>query len=515
MDVSFYVRALEDYKDARRNAAFQGLIALLTGKTAELELLSYEEVRQKLRGVASNREYRKTIPLDSIVGSVGRYHDFTRNFLPRESIDKERWAHVMAKASSFRGLPPIDVYQIGEVYFVLDGNHRVSVARQMGNETIEAYVTKIMIEVPLTPDTTPDDLIIKAEYANFLEETKLSKLRPEADLTATRAGAYPILLEHIDLHRYFMGKEQDSPVPYEEAVGNWYDEVYLPVINIIQGRGILRSFPRRTKTDLYIWLGNHQEGLKKKLGWEVDAETAAVDLASRYASLADRFSKRAMNKFLKIITPETFVDGSPPGEWRKERDKHPIGEERQLFADILVAIDQSQNTWHALDEALVIAKYENSAVHGLHVFPSKEDQESETISKTALVLGAEFTKHHQAAGNEKSELTIAMGKAGKEIIERSRFTDLVILPLNNPPGEKPVERLASGLRNIIQRSRRPLLTVPGAATPLKHMLLAYDGSPKSREALYIAAYMANRWENSLTVLSGSQGVISTKGTLRE
>ena len=87
MDVSLYIKALEDYNEARRKAAFQGLIARLMGKTAELELLSYEEVRQKLRGVESSREHRKTIPLDAIVGSVGRYHDFTRNFLPRENID--------------------------------------------------------------------------------------------------------------------------------------------------------------------------------------------------------------------------------------------------------------------------------------------------------------------------------------------------------------------------------------------------------------------------------------------
>ncbi|MBS1250746.1 MAG: hypothetical protein MAG431_02342 [Chloroflexi bacterium] len=519
MDKTHYARALFDFKEARRKAAFQELIARLTGKSKELELLSYEEVRQKLRAVGSSREHLESIPLDAIVGSVGRYQDFTRDFLPRESINKERWARVMSEATGLTGLPPIDVYQIGEAYFVLDGNHRVSVARQMGNETIEAYVTKIKTAVPLTPETTPDDLIIKAEYAHFLEETKLSQLRPEADLTATRAGAYPILLEHIEVHRYFMGLEREAPIPYEEAVVHWYDEVYLPVVKIIRERGILWGFPDRTETDLYLWLANHQAGLKEKLGWEVDAEKAAVDLASSQGRLRDRFAKRVMNKILEIITPETFEDGPPPGEWRKVRGQSPKGKESHLFEDILVAIDQSENGWHALDQALMIAKREDSAVHGLHIYPTEKDMEedvdSEAASSTALALGAEFTRRYQAVGNEQSELSIAIGKVQEVIIERARFTDLVVLPLNNPPGEKPTERLASGLRKIIQRCPRPLLFVPGPARPLNRAILAYDGSPKSREALYIGAYLSCRCDTSLTILTSSQGIISTKGTLRE
>ena len=511
MEKLHYGKALLDYQEARRKAAFQELIARLTGKKEKLELLSYEEVRQKLRIIESSLEHLQTIPLDAIVGSVGRYQNFTRDFLPKEGINKERWARVMAQASGLKGLPPIDVYQVGEVYFVLDGNHRVSVARQMGNETIEAYVTKIKTLVPLTPDTTPDDLIIKAEQVHFLEETQLPQLRPEADLTATRAGAYPILLEHIDVHRYYMGLKKGAAIPYKEAVAHWYDEVYLPVVNVIRERGILRGFPNRTETDLYLWLANHQKGLKKELGWEVDAETAAIDLESQQSHLADRFAARMLDKILNTITPGMLVPGPPAGEWHQARGEAAIGEESRLFRDILVAIDQSQNGWHALDQALMIAERENGAVHGIHVYPAEKEQETQT----ALSLGAKFTQHCQASGNEKCELSIAVGKVGKEVIKRARFTDLVVLPLNHPPGNKPIERLASGLHNIIQRCPRPILTIPRPAICFERAILAYDGSPKSRETLYIGAYIASKWGTSLTVLAGSHGVISTKGTLRE
>lgn len=512
MDKTHYMQALADYKEARQKAALQALLARLTGKSEQLELLSYEEVRQKLRGIKTSREHLRTIPLNAIVGSVGRYNDFTRNFLPRESVNKDRWARIRAEALGLTGLPPIDVYKIGEVYFVLDGNHRVSVARQMKNETIEAYVTEIKTKVPLTADSTPDDLIIKAEYTQFLEETKLEELHPDADLITTRAGAYPILLEHIEVHRYFMGLERNEKIPYREAVNHWYEKVYAPVIKIIQERGILRSFPDRTETDLYLWLANHQAGLKKKLGWEVDTESAIMDLEAQNAHLTEQFSKRVMTKFLNIITPEALVDdGSATGEWRKEQGEEAMKGEKQLFDDILVAIDESENAWNALDQALIIAGYEQSAVHGLHVFPDEQDQEKET----ALALGTKFTEYSQAAGNEKSQLSIAIGKANKKILEHSRFTDLVVLPLNHPPGEKPIERIASGIRNIIQRCHHPLLTVPNIVTPLKRAVLAYDGSPKSREALYVSAYIANRWGTSLTVLTGSHGVDSRKDILNE
>jgi hypothetical protein len=122
--------AIDDFARARRRADLEKVVASLTGKSADL--LSFEEVRRKVRGVRGNRRILKDVPLDSIVGSVGRYEDFTRDFLPRRDSDKERWARVELLANDSAGLPPVDLFQIGDVYFVNDGNHRVSVARQMG-----------------------------------------------------------------------------------------------------------------------------------------------------------------------------------------------------------------------------------------------------------------------------------------------------------------------------------------------------------------------------------------------
>ena len=151
--------ALEDFRKARREASLQEIMSLVTRRREEL--LSYDEVRRKLKGVEGSRQELKEIPLDGIIGSVNRYKDFTRSFLPRSGIDRDRWTGVMSSATGSTGFPPIDVYQIGDVYFVQDGHHRVSVARRLGIDPIQAYVKEVHTKVTLTPDTQPDDLIIQ------------------------------------------------------------------------------------------------------------------------------------------------------------------------------------------------------------------------------------------------------------------------------------------------------------------------------------------------------------------
>ena len=135
-----YQLAIEDFRRARRKASLEKIMAFITGKSADL--LSYEEVRKKLKLTKTSGYSIKEIPLDAIIGSVGHYTDFTRNFLPKQDRDEQQWAAVEMMAKSGEGLPPIEVFQIGEVYFVLDGNHNVSVARQLGATHIEAHVNE-------------------------------------------------------------------------------------------------------------------------------------------------------------------------------------------------------------------------------------------------------------------------------------------------------------------------------------------------------------------------------------
>ncbi len=476
-----YESAVHDFSDARAKASMQEVLARLTGRSNEL--LSYEEVAEKLRLNVRSERGVKEIPVNAIVGSVGRYTDFTRSFLPRHDTDKERWASVKAAIDdpSGMGLPPIDVYKVGEVYFVLDGNHRVSVARQEGFQYIQAHVIEVKSDIPLTPDIQPDDLISKAEYADFLEKTNLSHLRPDVNLSVTVPGQYEKLLEHIEVHRYFMGLDLKHDISYPEAVAHWYDTVYLSTVEPIRERGLLRWFPGRTETDMYLWVSEHRAALEKELGWQVSPESAAEDLATRE-------------------NPQAGSDVSATGNWRKTKmfDRYTD----VLFSDILVPLNGSPESWQALEQAILIAKHEKAALHGLYVVPLS----GKVDSAKALGIQAHFNQLCQqanASGYLKDVLAIVKGSVPDQICQRALLTDLIVLNVAHPPSSG-FHSLASGLRSIIWRSARPILTVPGKVSPMDRALVAFDGGLKSREALFVAAYLAEVWKTTLTVLTVSE-----------
>ena len=191
--------ARENYDRQHRAAQIRDLLGRLTGE--KTDLASFEEVTQRFHVFQRMEMGTHNVELNQIVGSVGRYRDFTTEFLPREAINKERWAGVQTAMTGQEGWPPVELYKIGEVYFVQDGNHRVSVARANGLTSIEAYVTEMTVPVELTAhDFVRDRWIIKAEYADFLAETGLSGLRPDLDLTLTEPGRYGTFLNQIHVH---------------------------------------------------------------------------------------------------------------------------------------------------------------------------------------------------------------------------------------------------------------------------------------------------------------------------
>ncbi len=264
---SAIAESVRNFQQARMAAFWQEFWALLTGNS--IDLLSFDEVKQRLRLHDERYLGLQEIPLEKIVGSVGRYKDFTRSFLPRTNAIRSRWQRLDAMARGMEGFPPIEVYKVGDVYFVSDGNHRVSVAHQLGAKTIEAYVTELPTAVPFDENTKPDDLETKESYAEFLRKTHLDALRPGSEVILTEPARYRQILEHISVHKYFMGIEQAHDITWDEAVVSWYDNVYMPMIELIRKYDVLSQFPGRTEADLYAWLIKHQEALRLYLGGEV------------------------------------------------------------------------------------------------------------------------------------------------------------------------------------------------------------------------------------------------------
>ena len=230
----------KEFSSARQQASMEEWINFFTGRPNDL--LSFEEVRQNLRLQDASYKGLQSIELDKIVGSVGRYRDFNRKFLPKSNNIEERWRRVDAVAHD-QGFPPIDVYKVGDVYFVRDGNHRVSVARAHKAETIEAYIIEYKTAVPVEKDDDLDDILLKQERAEFLEQTQLDQVRPDHQIVFTEPGRYRLLLEHIAFHKYLRETELGREISYEEAVASWYDNVYMPVIVQILRSDTLKEFP--------------------------------------------------------------------------------------------------------------------------------------------------------------------------------------------------------------------------------------------------------------------------------
>ncbi|MCS6836357.1 MAG: hypothetical protein NZ750_10105 [Anaerolineae bacterium] len=266
-----YLEGVTKFQGARAKAFWQEVFSLLRGQSTEL--LSFEEVRARLRLRAESYRGLQDIPLANIVGSVGRYRDFTNTFLPRANDLKERWSRVYAQANSMVGLPPIEVYKVGDVYFVRDGNHRVSVARQLGAETIQAHVTELPTSVRLEPGMTLRDLDAAASYAAFLDETQLDHTRPRhQSMELSEPSRYPELMGHIYLHAQVLERALGHPVSTEDAAANWYDNVYRPAITLIRKYNILdlTHDKRRTEADVYLWMVDHLREARQQFGDEAN-----------------------------------------------------------------------------------------------------------------------------------------------------------------------------------------------------------------------------------------------------
>jgi hypothetical protein len=278
--------SLMDFDRARRKAFFKKVLGVITGQPSDL--LSFEEVRRILR--LANNYYRglQYIPLDKIVGSVGRYRDFTKEFLPLTDEMRERWARVEEQVKT-GGLPPVELYKVGDVYFVRDGNHRVSIARANNSPDIEAYVWEFPTRVPLTPDMDVNDIILQEGRVTFFAQTRLDELRPDNHIEFTEPGRYRELLEHIDVHRYFMGEKAKHEIAYLDAVSSWYDTVYLPALKLIREQKILEKFPGRTEADLYIWLSRYLYQLGER--YDEDRDNGADASAAKGEGKSDRRQK--------------------------------------------------------------------------------------------------------------------------------------------------------------------------------------------------------------------------------
>lgn len=321
--------AESDFNRAYRRAFWRRVAAWLTRRSNEL--LPYDEVRRELPLEGQRDRGLQTIPVDKIVGSVGRYRDFDRAFLPIQTVTSGRWKSISKARYQDIELPPIEVYKLGEVYFVKDGNHRVSVAREREQDFIDAYVIEIEVPIAVTPDMELDEILARKDYARFLQQAGFRKLLPDVDLQLSFSGEYPRLLKHIETHRWFLSKERDEEVPPDEAALSWYHTVYQPLIEAIQEHKLQKSFPQRTLTDLYLIVSEYQWLLR-------EAYEGKDTLEQVVEQLADVYSEREVGAAIQTLRRANWIEQMILEQERREFLEWTRIEEIRPDADIVLSL---------------------------------------------------------------------------------------------------------------------------------------------------------------------------------
>jgi hypothetical protein len=255
-------------------------------------MVSLTDVKEILRPKGEVYRGMREVPIKLIIGSEGRYNDFNRFFQPKSDFLRGRWQKVDEAALSHITLPPISLYEIGGVYFVRDGNHRVSVARIQGVEMIDAEVISLTSEIKIDPSMTVDEIkkkVVDYEKDIFYLKTNFGKITEFYSLDFSVTGRYDVIYNHILVHKYFIDERHEAESNFHDALLSWFEKVFMPIIEIIRDEKLLLHFPGRTECDLYVYIVKRWDYLKKEEGENISALDAAKDFSEKYGEKKNWF----------------------------------------------------------------------------------------------------------------------------------------------------------------------------------------------------------------------------------
>lgn len=249
---------------ASRPGELRRILGVVPGRD-RTPLLPFEEAQRRLRPFASAYVGIRSIPLAQIVGTEGRERDFDRYFRPRHSGVSARLRRV-AQAFPHSDFGAIVVYKLGDAYFVLDGHHRVAIARRRGLEWIDAEVTELRARWPLSAEADMAELLHAEQERLFLEHSRLAEARPEARIRFSLPSGYRQLLEHVQIHGYHRLVAETRPVTAAEIAAEWYEHSYLTALEAIRQEGLAEACPEATDADRVLYLHQRRRELSVELG---------------------------------------------------------------------------------------------------------------------------------------------------------------------------------------------------------------------------------------------------------
>jgi hypothetical protein len=238
-----------DFGRARRRRALSRLTARLRREPGDVNvILPFDEVVAALGRRGERRLGLQAIDLDSIVGTVDRRREFDRRFRPTSGRVRPRWERINVAQRRGDAMPPIDVYRIGELHFVKDGHHRVSVARALGHKDINAYVTEVLTEVGADRTITLRDLPLKSHQRLFHERVPLPKEALDR-IQLSDEWRYAALAEAVEAWGFRAIQQRQEPLTRAEVAETWFEEEYVPVVEMLREADLIR---RGTETEAYM-----------------------------------------------------------------------------------------------------------------------------------------------------------------------------------------------------------------------------------------------------------------------
>jgi hypothetical protein len=257
--------AEHDFLRLRRRQVLARLAARLRRVPDDVsEILPFDEVVAALGRTGEHRLGLQTIPLDSIMGSVDRTRDFDRWFRPRSGRSRERWERLARAQRRGEAIPPIDVYRVGELHFVRDGHHRVSVAHALGLRSIDAYVTEVTTKIDATGISRRGDLITKDLRRVFLDRVPLPG-PALATILVTTAWSYAELSEEVEAWGFRLMQQEGRFLDRETAARRWYSEEYRPVVRMLAQADLIGE---RTEAEAYLHLAGQRYRLMRTHRWD-------------------------------------------------------------------------------------------------------------------------------------------------------------------------------------------------------------------------------------------------------
>jgi hypothetical protein len=259
--------AQSDFSRARRRQALSRLARRLRREPDDVNvILPFDEVVDALGWRGEQRLGLQVIPLDSIVGTVDRSRDFDRRFRPTSRRVRRRWEGIAAAVRRGESMPPIDVYRIGDLHFVRDGHHRVSVAKAMGLDTIDAYVTEVITAVGAEQKTGLRDLALKSHERLFFERVPLPP-EQRSRIQLSDEWRYAELAESVEAWGFRAMQELGEFMTREVVAEGWFRDEYSPVVEMLREAGLIGS---GTEAEAYMRVAGLRYLLLRTHEWSDD-----------------------------------------------------------------------------------------------------------------------------------------------------------------------------------------------------------------------------------------------------